>query len=64
MIMEEQKYTDIDINLEDYDKEILISFIVYCHERNITFNDGLVEILTEAVKKFSETDKEPEQLID
>jgi CRISPR/Cas system CSM-associated protein Csm2 small subunit len=62
--MEEQKYTDIDINLEYYDKDVLIAFIVYCHERNITFNDGLVELLTEAVKKYSETDKEPESIID
>lgn len=43
----------LDIDLEEFDKQTLISLINYCHEHNITFNEGIVDILTNFVNENS-----------
>jgi hypothetical protein len=39
------KTETFDINLEQYDKDLLIALIRYAHERDLTFNEAIVQIL-------------------
>jgi hypothetical protein len=39
------KTESIDLDLSSYEKEVLINLITYAHERNITFNEAVVEII-------------------
>lgn len=41
----------IDFNLEDLSKDELITFILYAHKYDITFNEAIVKALTEFVKR-------------
>lgn len=43
----------LDIDLEEFDKQTLIAIIDYCHRRDITFNQGIVDILTNFVNENS-----------
>lgn len=42
------KTAQIEIDLSEFNKDILITLIQYAHERNLTFNEAIVELL----KKF------------
>lgn len=53
----EQKTSEIEFDLEDFGKEDLIHFIKYAHERNITFNEALVEILSKFCEDFESKNK-------
>jgi len=55
----ETQMTTLDIDLEEFDKQTLIILINYCHEHNITFNQGIVNILTSYVNEntYSVLDK-------
>lgn len=46
------KTETLDINLEEYDKDLLIKLIKYAHERDLTFNEAIVEILKSFLKEF------------
>jgi len=40
-----KKTETMKINLEEYDKETLIRFIIYSHLNDLTFNDALNKLL-------------------
>lgn len=46
------KTETLDINLEEFDKEFLIHLIKFAHERDLTFNEAITEILKSALKEF------------
>jgi hypothetical protein len=35
----------VEINLEEFDKQLLIYLITFAHKNNFTFNDAIVNIL-------------------
>jgi hypothetical protein len=39
------KTETINLDLSSYEKEVLINLILYAHERHITFNEAVVEII-------------------
>lgn len=41
-----------DIELSEYSKEELIKLILFAHERNITFNEAICQILKESLDKL------------
>lgn len=47
----------IDIDLNEFNKEQLIKIILFAHERDITFNKAIEEILIKFLD-FSETDED------
>ena len=42
----EEKMETIELDLEILDKEGLLTLIQYAHERDLTFNEAIVSILT------------------
>lgn len=48
------KTHSIEINLSEYDKELLIALVCYAHERDLTFNEAIVEILIRSIDHFSQ----------
>lgn len=55
--MSKETLASLDIDLNDFDKEQLIKIISYAHERDLTFNETVVELLT----KFIEYNKTPDE---
>lgn len=51
--MSKEHLSSLDIDLNNFDKEQLIKLISYAHERDLTFNETVVELL----KKFIEFNK-------
>lgn len=49
--------TRIEIDLNEYPKDILIGFMIFAHENNLTFNEAFVKLLTDYVSKLN-TEKE------
>jgi hypothetical protein len=47
--MSKENISALDIDLNDFDKEHLIKIINYAHERDLTFNETIVELLTKFV---------------
>jgi hypothetical protein len=45
------KTETIEIDLSDFSKEDLISLITHAHEKNLTFNELIVQILTDFLSK-------------
>ena len=43
--------TPVDIDLDTFSKEELINLIIYSNNRNITFNEAIVQILSEYIKR-------------
>ena len=57
------KYSTIEFNLEELDKEALINLILIAHKNNLTFNDAIVYVLEKAVDSLSaETSNDKAQL--
>lgn len=48
------KTETLEINLEEYDKELLIFLIKFAHERDLTFNEAFVDILKRSLDHFSQ----------
>lgn len=48
--MSKENLASLDINLNDFDKEQLIKIISYAHERDLTFNQTVVELLTKFIE--------------
>ena len=46
------KTETLDLNLEEFDKQLLIYLIKFAHERSLTFNEAITEILKLALKEF------------
>ena len=46
----EQKMETIELDLECLSKEGLLTLIQYAHEKDLTFNEAIVSILTEYIK--------------
>ena len=49
---EEIKYGDLDLDLNEFDKNTLIYLIIYAHENNLTFNKAIETILREFLNKY------------
>lgn len=47
----------LEINLDEYPKNLLIRFIIFAHENNLTFNEALVKLLTDYLPKLEMEDK-------
>ena len=47
--MSKENISALDIDLNDFDKEQLIKIINYAHERDLTFNETVVELLTKFI---------------
>jgi hypothetical protein len=47
--MSKENISALDIDLNDFDKEQLIKIINYAHERDLTFNETIVELLTKFI---------------
>lgn len=54
-----EKMSTIEINLEDYDKDTLIRFIVYSHINDLTFNDALNKLLKDNLPKLEDENQLP-----
>lgn len=54
MINKDEAMATIEINLNEYDKDLLIHLIVFCHENNLTFNEGLVKLIKNFLNKEDE----------
>jgi hypothetical protein len=48
----EEKMSNLDIDLEEFSKETLISFIQYAHENDYTMNEAIVKILESVIKQI------------
>lgn len=48
--MSKENLSELDIDLNDFDKEQLIKIISYAHERDLTFNETIVELLTKFIE--------------
>jgi hypothetical protein len=46
----EQKMKTIELDLDSFSKEGLLTLIQYAHEKDLTFNEAIVSILTEYIK--------------
>jgi hypothetical protein len=57
-----KKTKTVEINLYEFSKDELASLILYANERNITFNELVVELLTDYMSKQKEEDKNQLQL--
>ena len=55
--MSEQKYSLLDIDLEEFDKDTLIHLIMYAHQREITFNQAICQILQNVVDQQDAKDQ-------
>lgn len=52
--MNKENLASLDIDLNHFDKEQLIKIISYAHERDLTFNETVVELLTKFIE-FNKT---------
>jgi hypothetical protein len=41
----EQQYGNLEIDLNEFDKETLIHLIIYAHDNNITFNEAIIQVI-------------------
>jgi hypothetical protein len=41
------KTETLEINLSEYPKDLLIRFIIFAHENNLTCNEAVVKLLTD-----------------
>jgi hypothetical protein len=49
------KYSNLDIDLNEFDKNTLIYLIVYAHENNLTFNKVIETILKEFLSRYDDS---------
>lgn len=46
------KTEQLEINLSEYPKDLLIRFIIFAHENNLTCNEAFVKLLTDYLPKL------------
>jgi hypothetical protein len=46
------KTNSLEIDFSDYPKDLLIRFIIFAHENDLTFNQALVKLLTDYLPKI------------
>jgi len=51
--MSNQSDNLIEIHLDTYDKDTLIGLIEYAHQRNITFNEAVNQILQDVIENYN-----------
>jgi hypothetical protein len=49
-----EKMSTMEIDLSEFDKDLLILLIIFCHKYNLTFNEGIVKLLTSYLSKEDE----------
>lgn len=47
----------LEIDLDIFPKDLLIRFIIYTHENNLTCNDAFVKLLTDYLPKLETEDQ-------
>jgi len=52
----------LEINLSEYPKDLLIRFIIFAHENNLTCNEAIVKLLTDYLPKLDTEDQNQLQL--
>ena len=53
----EEKMTKMEINLDEFDKDTLIRFIVYAHLNDLTFNQSIVKMLRDNLPELKKEDE-------
>lgn len=56
------KTETIEIDLSDFSKEHLMSLITHAHEKNLTFNELIIQLLTDFLSKQNTEDENQLQL--
>jgi hypothetical protein len=46
------KTENLEIDLSKYPKDLLIRFIIFAHENDLTFNEAFVKLLTDYLPKL------------
>ena len=52
------KTETLEIDLDEYPKDLLIGFIIFAHENNLTPNEALVKLLSDYLPKLNIEDKD------
>lgn len=52
---DELKYSNLDLDLNEFDKNTLIYLIVYAHENDLTFNKVIETILKEFLSRYDDS---------
>jgi hypothetical protein len=47
---EENGYSSIELNLEEFEKKDLVNFILYAHKNNCTFNEAIIRSLESFIR--------------
>ena len=50
--MEDEKYSEMEIDLEEWTKKDLINFIIFAHNNNYTFNEAIVHSLESIIDSY------------
>ena len=50
--MNEEKMTKMEINLDEFDKDTLIRFIIYAHLNDLTFNESIVKLMSDSLPEL------------
>jgi len=53
---------NLDINLSEYPKDLLIRFIIFAHENNLTCDEAIVKLLTDYLPKLDNENENQLQL--
>ena len=51
------KTENLEIDLSEFSKDLLIRFIIFAHENDLTFNESVVKILTDYLPKLNVEDE-------
>ena len=58
----DNKTDTIEIDLSEYPKDLLIRFIIFAHENNLTCNEAFVKLLTDYLPKLDSENENQLQL--
>jgi hypothetical protein len=56
------KTETLEIDLSEYPKDLLIRFIIFAHENNLTCNEAIVKLLTDYLPKLDSENENQLQL--
>jgi hypothetical protein len=56
------KIETLEIDLSEYPKDLLIRFIIFAHENNLTCNEAFVKLLTDYLLKLDSDSENENQL--
>ena len=56
------KTEQLEINISEYPKDLLIRFIIFAHENDLTFNEAFVKLLTDYLPKLDSENENQLQL--